>query len=73
MFGLLAASGNLGGIVMPWVVGAIADLTPTRSLRWGLASAIACPVLMMLCLGWMDGHRSASGRSAVGAVLAEPA
>lgn len=44
MFGALAALGNAGGIVMPWVVGAIADRS---DLRWGLAVSALAPALML--------------------------
>lgn len=44
MFGALAAMGNAGGIVMPWVVGAIADRS---DLRWGLAVSALAPALML--------------------------
>ena len=46
MFGVLAAFGNLGGILMPWLVGVTADWS---SLRLGLATSTACPLLMGLC------------------------
>jgi nitrate/nitrite transporter NarK len=51
MFGLLAAFGNLGGILMPWRVGVTADRS---SLRLGLATSIACPLLMAFVLLWMQ-------------------
>jgi len=51
MFGLLAAFGNLGGIVMPWLVGVTADWS---SLRLGLATSTACPLLMAFMLLWMQ-------------------
>ena len=44
MFGALAALGNAGGIVMPWVVGAIADRS---NLHWGLAVSALAPALML--------------------------
>lgn len=44
MFGALAALGNAGGIVMPWVVGAVADVS---DLRWGLAVSALAPALML--------------------------
>ena len=44
MFAALAALGNAGGIVMPWVVGWIGDLS---SLRWGLAVSALAPLLML--------------------------
>ncbi|MDX2226682.1 MAG: MFS transporter, partial [Verrucomicrobiae bacterium] len=43
MFGALAALGNAGGIVMPWLVGSVAD---TVNLRWGLATSAVAPLLM---------------------------
>ena len=51
MFGLLAAFGNLGGILMPWLVGVAADWS---SLRLGLATSTACPLLMAFMLLWMQ-------------------
>lgn len=50
MFALLAALGNLGGIIMPWVVGAIADAT---TMRYGLFSATFCPAAMIAILLWL--------------------
>lgn len=50
MFGLLAAFGNLGGILMPWLVGVTSDWS---SLRLGLATSTACPLLMAFVLLWM--------------------
>ena len=62
MFGLLAAFGNLGGILMPWLVGVTADWS---SLRLGLATSTACPLLMAFVLLWMqrrpDGEFAQSG------------
>lgn len=54
MFGVLAAFGNAGGIVMPWSVGAIADVS---SMRIGLSTAAVCPVLMVFCLLAMVARR----------------
>jgi fucose permease len=51
MFGLLAAFGNLGGILMPWLVGVTSDWS---SLRLGLATSTACPLLMGFVLLWMQ-------------------
>ena len=51
MFGLLAAFGNLGGILMPWLVGVTSD---SSSLRLGLATSTACPLLMAFVLLWMQ-------------------
>ncbi len=50
MFGLLAAFGNLGGILMPWLVGVTSDWS---SLRVGLATSTACPLLMAFALLWI--------------------
>jgi MFS family permease len=44
MFGILASAGNAGGIVMPWLVGAVAD---GCGLRWGLAISAIAPALML--------------------------
>lgn len=51
MFGLLAAFGNLGGILMPWLVEVISDRS---SLRMGLATSTACPLLMPFVLLWIQ-------------------
>ena len=50
MFALLAAAGNLGGIGMPWAVGAIAD---RYTLALGLGAAAACPFAMAFLLRWL--------------------
>jgi fucose permease len=44
MFAALAALGNAGGILMPWVVGWLGDLA---NLHWGLAVSAFAPLLMM--------------------------
>jgi fucose permease len=44
MFGVLAAMGNLGGVIMPWIVGWLADIS---NLHWGLASSALAPLLMI--------------------------
>jgi len=51
MFGLLAAFGCLGGILLPWLVGVIADMS---SLNWGLASAGLCPPVIVVILLYMN-------------------
>ena len=51
MFGLLAAFGNLGGILMPWLVGVTSDRS---SVRLGLATSTACPLLMAFVLLWLQ-------------------
>lgn len=45
MYGLLAAFGNAGGIVMPWIVGWVAD---RHSLHWGIAISAVAPGAMLL-------------------------
>jgi fucose permease len=51
MFGLLAALGNLGGIFMPWLVGAASDAS---AMNIGLVTAAVCPVLLFAVLIWMQ-------------------
>jgi len=53
MFALLAAFGNLGGILMPWLVGVMSDRS---SQRLGLATSTACALLMAFVLLWMQGR-----------------
>lgn len=50
MFGVLGATGNFGGLLMPWIVGATADLS---TIHVGLATTAACPMLLVLVLVWM--------------------
>ena len=45
MYGLLAAFGNAGGIVMPWIVGWVAD---RHSIHWGIAVSAIAPATMLL-------------------------
>ena len=47
MFSLLAAAGNAGCFVMPWVIGVIAHHS---SLRIGLAAVTFCPLLLAAIL-----------------------
>jgi fucose permease len=44
MFAALAAFGNAGGIVMPWIVGWVGDLA---NLHWGLAVSALAPLGML--------------------------
>lgn len=56
MFALLAAAGDTGCAVMPWLVGLIADRS---SLQTGLLVAAACPaamVLLLIGLRWRTDH-----------------
>ncbi len=48
MFAALAALGNAGGILMPWIVGVVGDL---HDLRWGLATSAIAPLLMLPLVG----------------------
>ena len=47
MFGALAAAGNLGCIVMPWLVGIVSDHS---SMRLGIATGALCPLVMAMVL-----------------------
>jgi fucose permease len=47
MFGVLAAVGNFGGILMPWGIGIIAD---SSSIALGIAASAVCPILILLTL-----------------------
>jgi len=65
MFAALAALGNAGGIVMPWVVGWIGDLS---SLRWGLAVSALAPLLMLplvIMLKYWNVDRTIRSESAI--------
>lgn len=44
MYGGLAIVGNLGGILMPWLIGWVGDF---GNLHWGLAVAALAPLLMI--------------------------
>ncbi len=46
MFALLAAFGNGGGILMPWLVGVVSD---AASMPWGIATG-AIPALLLIVL-----------------------
>jgi len=48
MFGILSASGNLGGIIMPWLVGIVADHS---RISYGIAASAVSPLLMLALLG----------------------
>ncbi len=55
MFALLAAAGDSGAAVMPWVVGVIADAasSPEQGLRAGLLVATASPIVMLAVVAWL--------------------
>jgi fucose permease len=50
LFGVLAAIGNLGGVLVPWTIGIIGD---SRSLGLGLAASALCPILILVFLSGM--------------------
>ena len=54
MFGALAAVGNAGGILMPWIVGWIAD---HHNLHWGLAVSALAPLAMTPLVLWLGARR----------------
>jgi len=68
MFGLLAAFGNLGGMFMPWLIGLTGDWS---SLRLGLATSTACPILTAFVLLWMQRRPDAEFAQS-GSALATP-
>ncbi|HNR37151.1 MAG TPA: MFS transporter, partial [Candidatus Hydrogenedentes bacterium] len=47
MFALLAGLGNSGCIVMPWVIGFVAEHS---QLRLGLATTVLCPLAIIVLL-----------------------
>lgn len=53
MFGILAAAGNMGGVVN-LLIGTVAE---RYSLRTAIASTAICPVLMIVLLMWLGVHR----------------
>jgi len=53
MFGMLAAAGNIGCFIMPWLVGVVSEKT---GLVYGLASITACPVLLFAIVIRMRRH-----------------
>ena len=50
MYGALGAFGNAGGIVMPWVVGWVADAT---TLSLGIATSAIAPAAMFPIVVWL--------------------
>ncbi len=60
MFALLSAMGNIGCVVMPWLIGVFAEQI---NLKAGILSTVACPMMLILLFGWMktvqqNGERS---------------
>lgn len=62
MFALLAALGNAGATVMPWLIGGVAD---GYGMRLALAMAGLCPLLMIGVLLAMGSAPAAAPRTAV--------
>jgi fucose permease len=60
MFGALGAFGNAGGILMPWMVGWIADRT---DLHIGLASSALTPAAMLFLVRWLRTRQTISASS----------
>jgi fucose permease len=44
MFALLAAAGNLGCVIMPWIIGVVSE---RAGLGYGLATVTLCPLLLL--------------------------
>ncbi|MBI5095257.1 MAG: MFS transporter [Candidatus Hydrogenedentes bacterium] len=58
MFSIMAAGGNVGCFVTPWLIGAIAQQS---DIRWGLASATVCPLMLgAIVLGISHRHPAKS-------------
>ena len=47
MFALLAGSGNFGCLIMPWIIGAVAEHT---SLRFGLLAGSTAPLVLLFVI-----------------------
>ncbi|CAA9284923.1 MAG: hypothetical protein AVDCRST_MAG77-4175 [uncultured Chloroflexi bacterium] len=58
---LITAAASIGGLVLPWLVGAVAD---SAGIRIAMTTAVA-PLLVMLPLAWASRHDGAAGESAV--------
>jgi len=59
MFAMLAAAGNVGCSIMPWVIGVVAE--QTGKLNVGLAATGLCPIATVLVLMWMSARTSPAG------------
>ena len=59
MFGLLAAAGNFGGVILPWAVGIVADKS---TIARGLAWSALCPLAMIATLHLMRREAGPSTR-----------
>jgi len=61
LFAILAASGNVGCVLMPWLIGFI---TEQSNPRYGLISTAVCPLLLVFLLMWMhhDVKKQSGGR-----------
>jgi len=58
MFAALAASGNVGCFIMPWIIGVVAERT--GALNIGLATTTLCPAAMIAVLLWLRARKTAS-------------
>jgi fucose permease len=56
MFGLISAFGNIGGILMPWIVGIVADRT---NLRIGLVFNALAPASLLIFVAILAKHTKA--------------
>ncbi|MBN2152826.1 MAG: hypothetical protein JW839_15350, partial [Candidatus Lokiarchaeota archaeon] len=57
MFAILAAGGDIGASIGPWIVSLVADsagaLSEQIGLRMGILVGTLCPILAFACLRWM--------------------
>ncbi len=60
MYALLAAFGNMGCMIMPSVIGTVAERS---ALHWGIAASSLCPLAMILLLAAMGLRRGRAARS----------
>ncbi len=62
MFAIMAAGGDIGASVGPWMVSLIADaagiISEQVGLRLGILVAMVFPFLACSCLIWMKGRAS---------------
>jgi fucose permease len=60
LFGLLAAAGNIGCIVMPWIIGITMEYS---SLRDGILYTAICPVGLFIIFLWMYNREKESKKN----------
>ena len=56
MFSALAASGNAGGVVVPWAVGLVAE---RADMHWALGSVVVLPLLLIATLALVPHSKEA--------------